>query len=170
MKWVSMLALAALALSSYLHCGCAAAVDHEPPEFSVQDREAIEATIDVWSRNTLPYNARCVSERMELHVLAVPQEQLDRCRLLERGRGAIRGCYVSHVQSIWVPDDADPSLRSDVVVHETLHWLHECNWGHTDYLHTGLLTSKRAGRAVYVWATQSTQSLEMQAWANLERP
>ena len=167
MKRIALLSLAVLGLSTYLHCGCASPVGPEP-RFTEHDRQAIETTISVWSQNSLPYTPRCVSERLELHVLAVPAEQLELCAQLEVGRGAIRGCYVTRDKAIWVPADADVGLRQDVVVHETLHWLHECAWGKSDAQHTGLLPSTRAMRDVCVWATQGTQCLEMQAWTSLE--
>ena len=156
-----------VALFAVILGGCASPVDPEP-RFTEHDRQAIETTISTWSQHSLPYSPRCVSERLELRVLAVPQAQLDKCALLESGRGAIRGCYSSQHKQIWVPDDADVSLRQDVVVHETIHWLHECVWGNTDPMHTGLWPARRLMRDdVCVWETEGTRCIEMQAWVSL---
>ena len=147
---------------------CAMSIEEPTPDH-VLDRQAIEATLDVWAENSLPYSDRCVEERKRLNVQVVPREAIDSCAALEPDGGRlVLGCYVSKDVSIWTVA-APPINRQDIVVHETLHWLHECNWGTTDHTHTGLVPSSRAMRDVTVWlgADYDPTSLEMQTLVRL---
>lgn len=141
----------------------------DPITEDVLDRETIEAAIDVWAENSLPYSDRCVEERMRLHVRAVPRETIDACAALEPNGGRlVLGCYVSQEVSIWTVA-APPINRQDIVAHEMLHWLHECNWGTTDHEHRGQVPKFRAMRDVKVWLgpDYDPDSLEMQILVRL---
>ena len=167
--WAAVGTLYIIAIVLTLLYGCAIAVE-DPGETSStdSDRRAVQAALDTWSEHSLPYSQRCVAERKRLTVLAVPRAQLEMGRALsDAQRGVVNGCYISYGTTIWVPDDADVFLRQDIVVHESLHWLHECNWGTTDHMHTGLVPMSRAGLDVCVWERQGLHCMEPLAWARL---
>lgn len=138
---------------------CAATVNDN---LTGAELHVVETAIAVWQDNGLPFGERCQQERETLIVEHVNTDLLEECRALEPTQEPLWGCYISSTQTIRVANVPEPA-RQDLIVHQTLHWLHECTWGVSDHIHSGLVPSSREGVDVISWyIDEPNNSLELQ--------
>ena len=132
----------AVHIATVLACGGDS--DPSQPSEPLRDALVLDTAMTTWADHGLPLGPACRRQRRSQAVATLPAVELQGCDM-GSAVGDVGGCYAAG--TIWVASEADESLYADILLHEALHWLSECNWGDLDAEHDG---SVEAG-GVCIW-------------------